>query len=76
MVFPLPATAPVMLPTGESAIVHEKVVPLIVELNTILVMSVEQMICDVGVAVAIGVGFTVIVKVCVGPSQVTPPLVK
>ena len=44
MVFPLAATAPVMLPKGELAIVHEKVVPAIVEFSAMLVRSVEQIV--------------------------------
>ena len=50
--------------------------PGTVPLFTIVVMAEpEQIVCDAGVAVAFGVGLTVIVKVVVAPEQVTPALV-
>ena len=73
---PLPANAPVMLPGGNAATIQEKVVPATSLVSTIFVTSVEQRTRDEGVAVKTGVGLTVIVNVWVGPSQLTPPLLK
>ena len=52
-------------------------VPGTVPVITIVVMAVaEQIVCDVGVAVAFGVGLTVMLKLLGVPTQLTPPLVK
>jgi hypothetical protein len=58
------------------SLIHVYVVPATVLVSTIGVIAVpEQIDWLAGVAVAIGVGFTVIVKLVVGPVQVIPPLV-
>ena len=55
--FPFPFDAPVMLP--DVANVQLKVVPLTNEANEILVDAPEQIVCNAGFALTIGVGFTV-----------------
>ena len=58
------------------SLVQVKVVPTVLLVNTILdIAEPLQIVCDAGVAIAFGVGFTVMVKLCVGPVQVVPPLV-
>ena len=52
-----PFDAPVMLP--DVANVQLKVVPLTNEANEILVDAPEQIVCNAGFALTIGVGFTV-----------------
>jgi hypothetical protein len=69
---PLPA-----IPVTEAvlSLVQLKVVPVVLLVNTIGVIgAVEQVVCDAGVAIAFGVGFTVIVNVIV-EVQVVPPFV-
>ena len=57
--------------TGLS-LVQVKVVPATVPVNAILVIALpEQIVCEAGVAVAFGVGLTVMVKVFDGPIQFT-----
>lgn len=52
-------------------------VPTTVPVFTIVVIvPAEQIVCDVGVAVAFGVGLTVMLKLLGVPTQLTPPLVK
>lgn len=52
-------------------IVHAKVTPvLILEDKEILVGFPEQMVCEAGVGVTVGLGFTVIVNVIGVPSQI------
>ena len=58
MVLPFPFDTPVILPLDVT--VQAKVVPTTVEVNTIPVEVLEQIVCDVGVAVATGTGFTMI----------------
>ena len=59
MVLPLPAEAPVTLPTGAIAIVQLNVVPAVVLVSAIFVIPAEQIVCAGGVAVTLGVGLTV-----------------
>lgn len=49
--------------------VHAKVVPAILLVSAILLALLEQMLCEDGVAVALGSGFTVIVTVAAAPGQ-------
>ena len=58
MVFPFPFDTPVILPLLVT--VQLKTVFVMVELNAILVIVFEQMVCAAGVAVATGTGFTII----------------
>ena len=58
MVLPLPAEAPVMLPAGAIEMVHANVVPGVELVRAILVIPAEHIVCDAGVAMAFGVGFT------------------
>jgi len=52
-------------------------VPPVVEvLNPIPVADPVQIVCNGGVAMAVGVGLTVMVKLCGVPEQPVPPLVK
>ena len=56
------------------SLIQVKVVPTVLLVNTILdIAEPLQIVCDAGVAIAFGVGFTVIVKLCVGPAQAGPP---
>ena len=58
------------------SLTHVYVVPATGPLNTIgVIADPEQIVCDAGVAVAVGVGYTVTVAVIVGPVHVTPALV-
>jgi hypothetical protein len=66
IVDPLPALAP---ETFDCTTVHEKVVPVTLLVSTIDVAVPEQIACVDGVAVTIGVGFTVTVIVNVLPVQ-------
>ena len=69
-----PAAIPVTL--TKLSLVHAYVVPATVLVNTIgVIADAEQIVCDAGVAVAYGVGFTVIVKLVAVPVHVTPALV-
>ena len=70
MVAPEPAEAPV---TFVCVTVHAKVVPPVLLLNAIDVALFEQIVCEFGVAVAVGAGLTVTVAVIVAPAQ--PPAV-
>jgi len=49
---------------------------VITVLNPIPVAEPEQIVCDVGVAIAVGLGLTVMVKLCGVPVQPADPLVK
>jgi hypothetical protein len=61
---------------GVAVAVHANVVPLILEVRvTDAVLVPEQIVCDNGELLIVGVGFTVIVNVFCGPRQVIPPLV-
>ncbi len=59
MLVPLPLLAP-LIPAG-IVTVHAKVVPTLDELNAIVVAVPVQMLVVLGVAIATGDGFTVIV---------------
>lgn len=56
--------------TPDCTTVHENVVPAILLVNAIPVLFPEQMVCEAGVAVATGFGFTVIVTVIGEPAHV------
>jgi hypothetical protein len=57
--------------------VHVNVVPLTPEVRfTSDVLVPEHILCDKGLFVTVAVGFTVIVKVFVGPAQDVPPFAK
>ena len=58
MPFPFPPANPAAVP-DVSAAVHENVVPAVVPEKVIPVVSPEQKVCDTGVALAPGMGFTV-----------------
>ena len=70
MVAPEPAEAPVTL---VCVTVHAKVVAPTLLVNAIDVALFEQILCELGVAVADGTGFTVTVAVIAAPAQ--PPAV-
>ena len=53
--------------------VHAKVAPPVLLVNAIELALPEQIVCDVGVAVTLGAGFTVTVAVIAEPAQ--PPAV-
>ena len=56
------------------SLVQVKVVLAALLVSTIGIIAVaSQIVCDAGVAIAFGVGLTVIVKLCVGPAQAGPP---
>lgn len=60
------AAIPVTIPA--LSLVHANVVPAVALLNAIVVIAVpEQIVCDAGVAIATGVGFTSTVAVIDGP---------
>jgi hypothetical protein len=63
LISPLPLAA---IPVTDAvlSLVQLYVVPLTFPVNTMGVMAPEQMVCDAGVATALGVGLTVIVNVC------------
>ena len=50
--------------------------PVVVVDNPIPVAEPEQMVCDAGVALTIGIGFTFMVRVCELPAQPVVPFVK
>jgi hypothetical protein len=54
--FPLPAEAPVTLPTGAIATIQENDVEGVVLESAMLVVPPEQRVCEEGVAVTIGDG--------------------
>lgn len=68
LILPLPLAAMPVTPTVLS-LVQLNVVPLTGPVIAIVVIGPEQTVCEVGVAVAVGVGFTVIVEVCGVPVQ-------
>jgi hypothetical protein len=68
MLDPLPAAAP---ETPDCVTVHANVVPATLLVSEIPVAFPEQIVCEEGVAVTTGVGFTVIVTVNGAPVQ--PP---
>ena len=67
MVLPLPAEAP--LASVCDVTVHENVVPVTVLDRAILVVAPEQIVGEEGVAIATGVGFTLMVTVVGLPLQ-------
>ena len=73
LILPEPfAAIPVTVAT--LSLIQVKVVPVVLLVNTILdIAEPLQIVCDAGVAIAFGVGLTVIVKLCVGPAQAGPP---
>ena len=74
LILPVPLLA--MPVTAGLSLTQLYTVPGTVPLFTIVVMAEpEQIVCEAGVAIAVGVGFTVIVKVLGVPVQVPPPLV-
>ena len=66
MLEPLPPVAP---DTFVCTTVHEKVVPATLLVSAIDVAVPEQIVCDEGVAVAAGIGFTVTVTVIGVPTH-------
>jgi hypothetical protein len=66
MLEPAPADEPV---TKDSLVVHPKVEPTGDELNAMPVTSPEQIVCDAGVAIAAGIGLTVITTLIGEPTQ-------
>jgi hypothetical protein len=76
ILFPLPAEAPVTLPCGNGAMVQEKLVLGVPLDNTIPVVPLEQITCDVGVAVIVGVGNKEIVTQPETAEQSTPFILK
>ena len=63
---PAPADEPV---AKDSLAVHPKVDPTGDELNAMLVVAPEQIVSDGGVAIAVGIGFTVITTSIGEPTQ-------
>ena len=59
MEFPLESDAPVTLPAGATTTVQTNVVPVTVLVRAMDVVLPEQKVCEVGVEVANGVGWTV-----------------
>ena len=66
MLDPLPADAPL---TPLCVTVHANVVPVTLLVRAIPLAVPEQIVCDAGVAVTTGVGFTVMVTVIGVPGQ-------
>jgi hypothetical protein len=73
MVFPNPFAAPLMLAGDEK--VQLNVLPLKEELKAMFVAVLEQIEEEFGVAMASGLGFTVMVKVLTCPSQMPPRVI-
>ena len=73
LILPAPfAAIPVTVAT--LSLVQVKVVLAALLVSTIGIIAVaSQIVCDAGVAIAFGVGLTVIVKLCVGPEHAGPP---
>ena len=73
LILPEPLAAiPVTVAT--LSLVQVKVVLAALLVSTIGIIAVAlQIVCDAGVAIAFGVGLTVIVKLCVGPVHAGPP---
>jgi len=59
IILPLPADAPEMLPAGTMLMVQENVAEPVVLERTMFVVPDEQIVCEGGVAVTAGVGYTV-----------------
>ena len=72
MLLPLPGIAPAMLPAGESAKVHVKVVFTMLLENASPVVPLEHMTCDGGEEDAIGKGNIVMVMQFETSEQITP----
>ena len=53
-----------------------KSVPVTSDTKLTVVKAVPPQMVSAVIAVMVGIGFTVMMKVCSGPVQVTPPLVK
>jgi hypothetical protein len=68
-VLPLLPDAPVILPGGDTATIHEKVVPVTLLPKAMDVALPEQTASDDGVADATGLGFTVITTFVAVPVQ-------
>ena len=73
MVFPNPFAAPLMLAGDEK--VQLNVLPLKEELKAMFVAVLEHIDDVLGVAMASGLGFTVMVKVLTCPSQMPPRVI-
>ena len=73
LILPAPfAAIPVTVAT--LSLIQVKVVLAALLVSTIGIIAVtSQIVCDAGVAIAFGVGLTVIVKLCVGPVHAGPP---
>jgi len=69
LISPLPLAA-IPVTVAKLSLVQSKVVPATLPVRTIVVIGLaEQTVCAAGVAIASGVGFTVMVKVIGGPGQ-------
>ena len=76
LILPDPLAA-IPVTVAELFLVQLYVVPLTLLLSTIVeIGDAEQLVCVDGVAIATGVGLTVIVKVFTGPAQTGLPIIK
>ena len=66
MVDPVPSVAPL---TPLSTTVHAYVAPVALEVKAILVADPVQIVCEAGVAMAVGIGFTVTTTSTIVPGQ-------
>ena len=76
IVLPLPLEKPLAVPlVNDAAQEYVTVAPVMAVDKPIPVVEPEQRVCWVGVAITVGVGSTLIVKLCEVPGQPTDPLV-
>jgi hypothetical protein len=69
MELPVPLLKPEIVAPDNCAADHVNVVPVTFALRAILVVAPSQIVCEDGVAVATGLGLTVIVTVIGVPAQ-------
>lgn len=73
MLFPVPPDA-IPLTSDVWFLVQLYTVPVTLPVSAIALIAPPQVVCDEGVATALGVGFTVMVKVLDGPVQLAVAL--
>ena len=75
LILPVPLAAMPVAATVLSLVQLNTVPGTVPEFTMVVIVAAEQIVCDAGVAVAFGVGLTVMLKLFGVPVQLTPPLV-